>query len=466
MGNGFLLQIVFLINEWYSFFVKKKTHKYKEKGKRIRVYVLGTRKESRKVMTKKLNMAVCGILVGTMAAGLGISSSAEEKVTLTYVTWNENQRDSIQATVDGFEAENPDIEVEIQITPWGEYWTKLEAAATSGNMPDIVTMHTNQVERYVNGGVLAELDDLAEYDESFSYDNYETGIADLYTYDGVHYGAPKDKDCVVLVYNKKLFDEAGVEYPNSDWTWEDLETAAEQLTDKENGIYGFNAYNNDQEGWGNFLYANGADFLNEDGTASGLDTAEAIEAMEFYMGLNEKYSPSKEMQAEVDAVTMFATGTVAMQSIGNWQLSYFTDNETIKDDFALAMLPSTPEGNRATISNGLALSIPKDCKNMEAAKKFVAYASSEKGMTEAASGPAIPCYNGVDEAWAQAHQDLYDTSVILDSLEYGKQLRGSEEKNEWGQIMYSYVGKIFDGSMNVEDAFTQASAEMNEVLAQ
>lgn len=418
-------------------------------------------------MKKKLNNVMCKVLVGAMAVSMMPAvAMADDEVTLTYCTWNENQRDSIQATIDGFEAENPNIKVELQITPWGEYWTKLEAAATSGNMPDIVTMHTNQIERYVNGGVMASMDDLADYDDTFSYDNYNEGITNLYVYDGVHYGVPKDKDCVVLVYNKKIFDNAGVAYPTSEWTWDDLKDAAEKLTDKDNGIYGFNAYNNDQEAWGDFLYANGADFLNEDGTASGLDTPEAIEAMQFFMDLNANYSPSKEMQAEVDAVSMFATGTVAMQPIGNWQLSYFTDNENIKDDFALAMLPSTPDGKRATVSNGLALSIPADCQNMDAAKKFVAYASSKKGMEEAAEGPAIPCYNGVDEVWAEAHKDLYDTQVILDSLQYGKQLRGSEKKNEWGEIMYSYVGKIFDGSMSVEDAFTQASEEMNKVLAQ
>lgn len=417
-------------------------------------------------MKRKLNKAVSGILAGAMlVTGVPVTALANEEVTLTYCTWNENQRDSILATIAGFEAEHPDIKVELQITPWGEYWTKLEAAASSGNMPDIVTMHTNQIEWYVNGGVLAELEDLAEYDESFSYDNYEKGITELYTFGDKHYGVPKDKDCVVLIYNKKLFDEAGMAYPTADWTWDDLEEVAEKLTDKDKGIYGFNAYNNEQEAWGNFLYANGANFLNEDGSASGLDTPEAISAMEFFMGLNEKYSPSKEMQAETDAVTMFATGMVAMQTIGNWQLSYFTDNETIKDDFEIAMLPSTPDGKRSTVSNGLALSVPADCKNMDAAKLFVAYAGSEKGMKEAAEGPAIPCYEGVDAVWAEAHSDLYDTDVILQSLPFGKQLRGGEQKHKWGEVMYSYVGKIFDGSMSVSDAFTQASAEMNEVLS-
>lgn len=182
-------------------------------------------------MKKKLNNVMCKVLVGAMAVSMMPAvAMADDEVTLTYCTWNENQRDSIQATIDGFEAENPDIKVELQITPWGEYWTKLEAAATSGNMPDIVTMHTNQIERYVNGGVMASMDDLADYDDTFSYDNYNEGITNLYVYDGVHYGVPKDKDCVVLVYNKKIFDNAGVAYPTSDWTWDDLKDAAEKLT--------------------------------------------------------------------------------------------------------------------------------------------------------------------------------------------------------------------------------------------
>lgn len=437
-------------------------------------------------MKRKCSIFICSVLASVMVltgCGQQAADSAqpntetkeaqvsgdvqkeEGKTKLTYCTWNENQRDSIQATIDGFESEHPDITVELQITPWGEYWTKLEAAATSANMPDIVTMHTNQVERYVNGGILAELEDLTAYDEAFSYDHYEQGITELYQYDGKHYGVPKDKDCVVLVYNKKIFDNAGVAYPTNEWTWKDLEEAAAKLTDKENGIYGFNAYNNEQESWGNYLYQNGGSIIDEEQNISGLDDPKSIEAMEFFMNLNDKYSPSKEMMAETDAVTMFATGTIAMQPIGNWQLSYFTDNEMIRDDFQIAMLPSTENGGRATISNGLALSIPAACNNMEAAKLFLAYAGSQKGMEEAAKGPAIPCYQGVDAVWAAEHEDLYDTQVILDSLAFGKQLRGSELKNQWGEAMYSYVGKIFDGTMTVSDAFMQASVEMNEILS-
>ena len=254
----------------------------------------------------------------TSEAAAGTAAGGGDSVTLTYVTWNENQRGQIQDTIDGFQKLYPNIKVDLQITPWGEYWTKLEAAATSGNMADIVTMHTNVVAKYVNGGKLAQLDDLTQYDDTFSYDNYPEGVTKLYTFGDAHYGVPKDKDCVVLVYNKELFDKAGVEYPNADWNWNDVEEAAKKLTDKENGIYGFAAYNHDQEGWGNFLYENGGSIIDETTHQSGLDKPESIEAMEWYMNMNANYSPSNEMMAEVNYIELFATGTVAMQTFGNW----------------------------------------------------------------------------------------------------------------------------------------------------
>lgn len=237
--------------------------------------------------------SLCACGTGSSDAGGGEKEKTEGSkggVTLTYVTWNENQKDSIQATVDGFNKVYPDIKVEIQTTPWGEYWTKLEAAATSGNMADIVTMHTNTIAKYVNGDKLEQLDDLAEIDDTFSYDNYPEGITKLFTMEDKHYGVPKDKDCVILVYNKEIFDNAGVAYPDDSWTWADLEEAAQKLTDKEKGIYGFNAYNNSQESWGNLLYQNGGSIIDEANNVSGLDDPKSIEAMDFFVKL-QQYSP-------------------------------------------------------------------------------------------------------------------------------------------------------------------------------
>lgn len=429
---------------------------------------------------KKITASILtGVLLATTLASCGTPSNENSAAStdggqteksysgqLSYVSWNDTQQDQLQATIDGFNELYPDVKIDLQFTPWSEYWTKMEAAASAGTLPDIITMHTIYAEQYANAEMIAQLDDLTNYDETFSYDNFPEGITRLYTFDDKHYGVPKDIDCVVLAYNKELFDQAGVEYPNGEWKWADLEAAAEKITDKENGIYGYAAYNNIQEAWGNLLYQNGGSIIDEANHKSGLDSPESIEAMETFMSWLDKYSPSTAMLAETDRRTMFASGNIGMISIGNWQLNSFTDNDAIKDKFDIAPLPAGPDGTKATISNGLAYSVSSQSKNMDAAKAFAAYLGSKDANERAAIGISIPAYNGVAEKWAELHQDLYDTDVIVQELNYGVQYVSTESRAKWEAALNVYLEKLFNGEIGVEEAFTNASAEMNEILAQ
>ncbi|WP_446909783.1 extracellular solute-binding protein, partial [Klebsiella pneumoniae] len=65
-------------------------------------------------------------------------------------------------------------------------------------------------------------------------------LVKLYTYDGKHYGVPKDFDTIGVFYNKKIFKDAGVELPTADWTWDDFHDKAKKISDwgKSKGIYG------------------------------------------------------------------------------------------------------------------------------------------------------------------------------------------------------------------------------------
>lgn len=416
------------------------------------------------------------LLVGTLAIGTlsacgqkkeESSADGEIKGKITYVSWNDNQEDQLRATIEGFNEVYPDVEVDLQFTPWSEYWTKLEAAASSGTLPDVITMHTMYAEKYANAGMIEELDEntMKKYQEEFSYSNFPEGVSRLYNFDDKQYGVPKDIDCVVLAYNKELFDNAGVEYPNENWTWSDLEAAAEKITDKENNIYGYAAYNNIQEAWGNLLYQNGGSIIDEENNTSGLDNPKSIEAMEVFMGYLDKYSPTTAAFAETDRRAMFASGNIAMISIGNWQLNNFTDNEAIRDKFDIAELPAGPDGTKATISNGLAYSVSTQSKNKAAAEAFVAYLGTKDANERAAIGVSIPAYNGADAVWAEKHKDLYNTDVITESLKYGVQYVSTESRAQWEAALNVWLEKLFNGEIDAETAFTEASKEMNEILA-
>lgn len=402
---------------------------------------------------------------GTSAGKLPSDFSAK----LSYVSWNDTQNIQNHATVEDFNKYYPNIEIEISYSSWGEYWNKLEAAASSGTLADLVTQHTNNIEMYVNNGFVEDLTDIAEYGFDFSYDNHPEGVKRLFRFDDKMWGIPKDIDCIVLIYNKDMFDAAGLDYPTDDWTWDDLTDACEVLTDKDNGKYGFAFRNDQQGGYASFLYQNGGGLLTEDGKKALVDSDESIEAFEWWMDGYAKYSPTQAMLTETTMDALIQNDTLAMTTDGNWALNTYYDNEELADKFDVAALPHPADGTKATISNGLALVVSTGLaeENTEAAKQFCAFFGSEEGQYDAAMGPSIPCYEGVMAEWAEQNKDLFNTNAVISQLEdgYGVQWVGTELKTQWNQALETHIGYIYDGN-DIATELKAAAEEMNAILAQ
>ena len=182
---------------------------------------------------KKFPRLAAAVLMLALLLPLAGCGSADGKTHLTFQIWDVFQRPGMQAVCDAYTAQNPDVVIEVQVTSWGEYWTKLEAAGESNTMPDIFWMHTDQILYYADFGILADLTDLYdETDPNFFQDHYtEVSLGNASGTDGKIYGVPKDKDNVVLVYNKEMFDAAGVSYPDESWTWDDLTDASQRIYD-------------------------------------------------------------------------------------------------------------------------------------------------------------------------------------------------------------------------------------------
>ena len=210
---------------------------------------------------RKLSRMTAVILVLILLLSLiGCSSSADKKTHLTFQIWDVYQRPGMQAMCDAYTAKHPDVVIDVQATSWSEYWTKLEGSATSNTMPDIFWMHSNQMFKYADNGYLADCSEIIE-----EADYSEIAVANAKGSDGRVYGVPKDKDTIALLYNKELFDAAGVAYPTVDWTWDDLESASAQINEQ-TGKYGYMAFSHDQIGYWNFVCQNGGQILNEEGT--------------------------------------------------------------------------------------------------------------------------------------------------------------------------------------------------------
>jgi multiple sugar transport system substrate-binding protein len=151
--------------------------------------------------------------------------------TVTWAMWGSPEEIAThQKVADAFMAANPDIKIEIWSQPWGDYFTKIQtlwAAGDASVIPNV--MFLSPVVNYAADGVLENLDPFIEA-SSYPTSDYWPGLLDFGMYDGHVYGFPHDIGLEVLYYNKDIFDEAGVEYPNENWTWDDLMAAAETLT--------------------------------------------------------------------------------------------------------------------------------------------------------------------------------------------------------------------------------------------
>lgn len=394
---------------------------------------------------KMLSIFLCAIMLSITLVGCGSGTSDKtsansDNVTLTFGLWDKNQEPVLRQIADTFEAQNPNIKIDIQLTPYGQYWTKLEAAATGEVLPDIFWINGPNIVKYASNGILMPIDDKVKED-NIDLSLYPQGLIDLYTVDGKLYGIPKDWDLTVLWYNKKIFDEKGVEYPNENWTFDDMVEAARKLTDKEKGIYGIAARPDTQEGLYNTIPQAGGFIISDDRTKSGYDSPEAVEGTQIWVDLvKEGISPTLEEMADTYEIDMFCAERLAMVYAASWNVPTFMSNETIKDNVDLTVMPLIKE--RAAIIHGLTNAISANTKQPEEAWEFVKYlAGKEANEIWAKSGVVIPARKDVLDTWKETYPNL-NLQAYIDELDYSVMYPVSKNTPKWNDVEIKYIKQI------------------------
>lgn len=437
---------------------------------------------------KVLSILLCATLAASLMTGCGKATSDEtektpgntpaavttepteedtnktsEGVTISYALWDSNQARLIQQIADDFEAETG-IHVDIQVNGWADYWTALEAAATGGSLPDTFWMHSNNIYYYASNNQLLDLTSYIENSDSIDLANYPEGLNQIYNLDGKQYAIPKDYDTIGLWYNKTMFDEAGVPYPDDTWTWDDLRAAAEKLTKSDGSQYGILAPLHNQEGYYNFVYQNGGTIVTDD-RKSGYDDPKTIEAMEYYFSfVRDGLSPAiTEDAARAEA---FQNGLVAMAFFGSWNLSGFAANDYIVNNCDVTVLPKSNDGGRASIFNGLGNAIAVNTKHPDESWKWIEYLSNEAGQKKQAElGIAISAFNGTADAWTAAYPQ-FNVKCYIDMVDYAQIRPYTNQTSVWEDKAYELLTDVYNYGGDVEEACKNVAAMMNDAIAQ
>ena len=408
-------------------------------------------------MRKLFMLVVLGLFVFAACGKKEASATSGGKKTLSFMIWDKNQEPGMSAIARAFEEKNPGVEIKVQVTGWDEYWTKLEAAATGGSLPDIFWMHSTRFYDYANNNILLEVGDAV----GDGYKNFPEDLVKLYEFNGKNYAVPKDFDTIGMFYNKALFDKAGVPYPDGTWNWEQFLDTAKKLT--KDGVYGVAAPMDAQQGYWNSIYQNGGNVI--DGKKSGYDLKASQEGLQWWLDLSmkEKISPTQAQFSETDAYAMFMSGKVAMVSLGSWMVPGIEQNKEFAKNVGVTYLPKGKVN--ASIYNGLGYSAAASTKYPEEVKAFLKFtATEEANLLQAKYASAIPAYNGTQQGWVDHNKDM-DLKIFVDQLKYGVIFPNSKTAPQWRAYENEIFAPLFAGQVDVKTATENYAKKMNEILA-
>lgn len=420
-------------------------------------------------MARKSLVAGLGVLALTVAACGGDSGSSGGgggggggKVTLSYGLWNKDQAPVMERLASEFEKTHPNVDVQVQVTPFTEYFTKLQTAIQGGGGPDVFWLNAPNTALYASNNAVLPLSERAARDK-VDTSVYPKALVDLYTREGKLYALPRDLDTIGLWYNKELFDAAKVDYPDADWTWDDVRTAAKKLTDPAKGQYGIAAWLTDQQGYYNTIAQAGGYVVSPDGKSSGYDEPGSIEGLRFWTDLiKDGSSPSHQQMTDTEPKQLFQSGKVAMFYGGSWQAVSFKATPAVADKVDVAPLPA---GQKDTvIIHGLGNAINAKTKNADQSWEFVKFLGSKQAAEiSAESGIVIPAYSGTQEGWLKAFPN-YNLQAFLDQIPAATPFPVSENTAKWQALEKQKLPAAWTGAQPVDAVARDLAGAMDAVL--
>jgi multiple sugar transport system substrate-binding protein len=302
------------------------------------------------------------VIAGLAAAALNgcsgtqASSGAVDKKAPVTLTWWTGQADQpeqlLEKLAKEFHADHPNVTIKVSsgAPTTDDLLQKISAGFVSGDYPDISYAYGSWSGQLASSGRMQDITKKVAA-PAVRWDQFPASARQTAApLGGKVIGFPAVVDDLSVIYNKTLFDKAGLSYPTNDWTWQQFRAAAKKLTNAGTQTYGFGYPVNDVEDntwrlWP-LLWQNGGKILTADSKKAAFDSPAGVKALDILRSMavddksvyldqtNEKFEP------------LFVSGRIGMIMDGPWLL---TDLKTGHTNYGVSYLPGV-NGNHTTIS--------------------------------------------------------------------------------------------------------------------
>ncbi|MDU5109950.1 MAG: extracellular solute-binding protein [Clostridium sp.] len=420
--------------------------------------------------SKVLKRIIAGVAVSVISlsiVGCGGSKDDKEKdnsgkkAEITFALWDQAQAPAMEKIASEFTKENPNIKVKIEVTPWGEYWTKLETGAQADKLPDVITYNASNIEKYVDAGMIEDLTDTLK---DVDLNQFIEPVKNIYTFDEKLYALPRDWDTICLAYNKKILETAGAEVPTN---WDELVTATTKV--KEANIEGvtpfyFGVANETYTGTWNFIAQAGGSVLDTSKNQSGYHNPANKDAVQFMYDLVQKYkvipTPS---EAEGWPVAIMSEGKSAFAYIGTYALNTLKDSP-IADQLGVALLPKGKTDTRALV-HGTGTAVSAKSENKEAALEFVKFLTTDianKILAEDAG--VLPAKINMADLYYESLSQFPELKEVIEDANKNGQMHPRAVATGWEQKEIEIMTEVYNGTISVDDGINKVTEEVDAIL--
>lgn len=394
------------------------------------------------------------------AVDLAGTETTEEAVEITYANFNASggNEETLQKMYEAFHEEYPNITVNIETIGYDDYFTQMQTRVAGGTAPDCYELNIENFAAYANKGVLAEL-------TGIDTSGYNATALNAFSVNGKQYGVPGNFSNVVLIYNKDLFDQAGVAYPTDDWTWDDAMDACEKINALGDDIYGiyqpitFNEF---------FKVAAqyGGGVLNADKTEFTINSEENLKAATMMISkvTDTNVQPTEAQMGGMGDWDLFESGRLGMIPTGIWAFNTFADACDFNWDICVE--PGGTQKATHFFSNALVVNADSDKK--EAAATWINWLASSDTSAQMRidAGWDLPAIS--NEEVLSGYLKLTppeNRQAVFDSLNYLTVAPIIEDYSLMSDIITGKLSLAAGGEITVQEALDQAQEECSAQIS-
>ncbi len=418
-------------------------------------------------MLKRLKIG-SWVAIAAIGAMLGGANKAAAVEIEYWQYFFEARVNAMEQLIEQFEEQNPDITVKMTHFPYADYRTKVAAAVPAGQGPDVVQLFYGWLNDYIDANLIQPLPTDVFPPEEIEAEFFP--MVKAMRQDDAYYALPTAVRSLALFWNKRLFEEAGLDPNQPPRTLEELVDYAEKLTKRDGAgnltqvglTMGMTAQ--DHNWWREVLIRQfGGVPYSEDYTTVAYDDEAGLEALEFYTDLITEHGVSQ-IGFMDEPQAAFKASRAGMHIDGSFRIGALEETRGL--EWGVGELPANAEGLRSNYASYWvnAIATKAEGEKYDAAVKFMEFITSPEAMQlwlEVVG--ELPARPEVGMTEANAGDPVY--GPFIRALDYAHATVFANETDQ-RQEMINMIDRIVLEDMAPKESLEQAAAAEQAILDQ